>query len=71
MLKDGDLLANNQVEPTVELDEIFNAFDKPTRTAFQEWVAELSKAAKNNGGQNLNDSLRQPRGLRRGRRRRC
>ncbi len=57
MLEDGDKLANNQVEPTVELDEIFNAFDKPTRTAFQDWVAELSKAAKNNGGQNLNDSL--------------
>ena len=57
MLEDGDKLANNQVEPTVELDEIFNAFDQPTRKAFQEWVAELSKAAKGNGGQDLNDAL--------------
>ncbi len=57
MLPDGGMLANNQVEPTVELDEIFNAFDRPTRKAFQEWVAELAKAAKGDGGQNLNDSL--------------
>ena len=30
MLDDGGRLANSQVEPTVELDEIFTAFD-PTR----------------------------------------
>ena len=57
MLEDGGKLANDQVEPTVELDEIFNAFDKPTRTAFQEWVAELSKAAKGGRGQDLNDAF--------------
>lgn len=57
MLPDGGKLANNQVEPTVQLDEIFNAFDKPTRQAFQQWVRELAKAAKGDGGQNLNDSF--------------
>ena len=36
LLDDGGLLPRSQVEPTVELDEIFEAFDKPTRDAFQE-----------------------------------
>ena len=45
------------VEPTVELDEIFNAFDRPTRSAFQQWVAELTKAIGNGRGQDLNDAF--------------
>ena len=45
-LDDGGVLPVTQVEPTVELDEIFDAFDKPTRDAFQEWVRELSKSIK-------------------------
>jgi phospholipid/cholesterol/gamma-HCH transport system substrate-binding protein len=45
-LQDGDTLANSQVEPTTELDEIYSSFDKPTRTAFRQWVGELSKAIK-------------------------
>ena len=57
MLDDGGRLADSQVEPTVELDEIFNAFDKPTRDAFQEWVRELSKAIKGGRGQDLNDAF--------------
>jgi phospholipid/cholesterol/gamma-HCH transport system substrate-binding protein len=56
-LKDGSQLANSQVEPTVEVDEIFNSFDRPTRRAFQEWVAELSKVIDKHGGQDLNDSF--------------
>jgi virulence factor Mce-like protein len=43
-LDDGDRLANSQVEPTVELDEIFTAFDPDTRKAFKEWVKELDGA---------------------------
>ena len=35
MLDDGGRLANAQVEDTVELDEIFTAFDPDTRQAFQ------------------------------------
>ena len=46
-----------QVEPTVELDEIFNAFDKPTREAFQDWVRELSGAIEGGRGQDLNDAF--------------
>ena len=42
-LQDEGRLANSRVEPTVELDEIFSAFDDPTRRAFQEWVGELSR----------------------------
>ncbi len=56
-LPDGDTLPVTQVEPTVELDEIFEAFDKPTRDAFQEWVAELSKSIKGGRGQDLNDAF--------------
>jgi phospholipid/cholesterol/gamma-HCH transport system substrate-binding protein len=44
MLDDGGRLANSQVEPTVELDEIFSAFDPDTRRAFKEWVKELDGA---------------------------
>ncbi len=57
MLDDGGRLADSHVEPTVELDEIFNAFDKPTRDAFQEWVRELSKAIKGGRSQDLNDAF--------------
>jgi phospholipid/cholesterol/gamma-HCH transport system substrate-binding protein len=56
-LADGGHLNNQQVEPTVELDEIFNSFDKPTRHAFQEWVAELNKSIKGGRGEDLNDAF--------------
>jgi phospholipid/cholesterol/gamma-HCH transport system substrate-binding protein len=57
MLRDGGRLPDAQVEPTVELDEIFSAFDEPTRQAFRDWVAELSKAAEGGGAEDLNDSF--------------
>ena len=57
LLDDGGRLANARVESTVELDEIFGAFDEPTREAFREWVAELSKAIKGGRGQDLNDAF--------------
>ena len=56
-LGDGERLTSTQVEPTVELDEIFSAFDKPTRDAFREWISELAKAVRGQGGQDLNDAL--------------
>jgi len=43
-LEDGGRLANSRVEPTVELDEIFTAFDPDTRRAFKDWVKELDGA---------------------------
>src|SRR5688500_5220220 len=46
MLEDGERLPRSQVDPTTELDEIFAAFDGPTRRAFREWMRELSRAVK-------------------------
>ena len=57
MLADGGRLANAQVQPTVELDEIFTAFDPATRDAFRDWVKELSGAIKDGRGQDLNDAF--------------
>jgi phospholipid/cholesterol/gamma-HCH transport system substrate-binding protein len=56
-LDDGGRLANSRVEPTVELDEIFTAFDPDTRKAFKEWVTELAGAIKDGRGQDLNDAF--------------
>jgi virulence factor Mce-like protein len=57
MLPDGGRLRSANVEPTVELDEIFNAFDEPTRHAFQEWLAELTEAVAGGRSQDLNDAI--------------
>jgi phospholipid/cholesterol/gamma-HCH transport system substrate-binding protein len=56
-LDDGARLADSQVEPTVELDEIFSAFDRPTRQAFRDWVAELRRASSGRAAESLNDAL--------------
>src|SRR5918997_3354174 len=56
MLEDGERLRNEQVDPTTELDEIFAAFDEPTRKAFQDWVKELSLAI-DGRSQDLNSAL--------------
>ncbi len=57
ILDDGGRLTSSNVEETVELDEIFDAFDKPTRDAFQEWVKELTASIKGGRGQDLNDAF--------------
>ena len=59
-IKDHGRLPDSAVEPTTELDEIFSSFDKPTRTAFQDWVSELSKSIKHHSpgpAEDLNDAL--------------
>ena len=62
-LKDGGTIPRTSIEPTVELDEIFSAFDKPTRQAFQKWVAQSALAIKGKKGnpdstaQSLNDAF--------------
>jgi phospholipid/cholesterol/gamma-HCH transport system substrate-binding protein len=56
-LDDGAQLPSSQVEPTVELDEIFSAFDRPTRQAFRDWVAELRLASSGRAAESLNDAL--------------
>jgi phospholipid/cholesterol/gamma-HCH transport system substrate-binding protein len=57
MLKDGSFLKNSNVQRAVQLDEIFSAFDKPTRDAFQEWIRELAKAAGGKASEDLNDAF--------------
>ena len=46
MMTDGSTVPNGQIEPTVELDEIFTSFDPATRKAFQTWMDELAKSIK-------------------------
>jgi phospholipid/cholesterol/gamma-HCH transport system substrate-binding protein len=53
---DGGSLARSQVIPTVQLSDVFNAFDSTTRHAFTVWQQELAKAV-NGNDQNLNDVL--------------
>ena len=44
------------VEPAVQLDQIFNALDPVTRRAFQVWQQQLAIAVRGNG-QNLNSAI--------------
>jgi phospholipid/cholesterol/gamma-HCH transport system substrate-binding protein len=55
-IPDGGRIARNHVAPTVQLDEIFRAFDAKTRLAFQRWMIEQGRAV-GNGGKYLNDAL--------------
>jgi phospholipid/cholesterol/gamma-HCH transport system substrate-binding protein len=55
-IPENGTLPKSQVSPTVELDEIFRAFDAKTRLAFQNWMQ--SQAASFRGrGQDINDAL--------------
>jgi virulence factor Mce-like protein len=57
MLPDNGRLANTQVEPTVQLDEIFRAFDPQTRQAFRNWVRQSAETINGGRGQDLNDAF--------------
>ena len=59
-LADGGRLPEGQVEPTVELDEVFSAFDKPTREFFGGWVREVDRAVAGSRGQGPQRLARQP-----------
>ncbi len=48
-LHDGDSLARANVAESVQLDEIFRTFDKPTRAAFQEWMQQGAVAISGQG----------------------
>ncbi len=56
LLPDGGLLARGNVEPAVQLDQIFNALDPITRRAFQVWQQQLAIAVRGNG-KNLNSAI--------------
>jgi phospholipid/cholesterol/gamma-HCH transport system substrate-binding protein len=55
-LPDNGLLSRANVEPAVQLDQIFNALDAPTRHAFQQWQQQLALLIRGND-QNLNNVL--------------
>jgi len=57
MLEEGARLPDAQVEPTVQLDEIFSAFDRPTRRAFSGSARELALALGEGRAQGLNDAF--------------
>jgi phospholipid/cholesterol/gamma-HCH transport system substrate-binding protein len=56
-LDDGAELPVAQVENTVELDEIFSAFDKDTRAAFKSWIKELADAIKGGRSADLSSAF--------------
>jgi virulence factor Mce-like protein len=55
-IPEGGDLAISQVSPTVELDEIFRAFDPKTRQAFETWMQQQALGIKGRG-QDINDAL--------------
>jgi phospholipid/cholesterol/gamma-HCH transport system substrate-binding protein len=55
-IHDGGTLPRGQVAQTVELDEIFRSFDKPTRAAFRTWLDQQGQALGPNG-EKLNEAL--------------
>lgn len=56
MIPENGALPASRVSPTVELDEIFRAFDPKTRRAFQEWMQGQAVAFKGRG-RDLSDTL--------------
>jgi phospholipid/cholesterol/gamma-HCH transport system substrate-binding protein len=48
-VKENGRLPAGQISKTVELDEIFRAFDRPTRLAFQTWMQSQAKAIDGRG----------------------
>jgi phospholipid/cholesterol/gamma-HCH transport system substrate-binding protein len=55
-LADGGMLARSNVQPAVQLDQIFDAFDPTTRRAFRVWQQQLAAAVSGND-RNLNAVL--------------
>jgi virulence factor Mce-like protein len=47
-LADGATLASGRVVQAVQLDQIFNTFNAPTRAAFRAWQQELAQAVRGN-----------------------
>ncbi len=56
IIKEGGQLSDFNVQPTVELDELLQIFDQPTRNAFRLWQRELATAGAGRA-QDLNDAL--------------
>jgi phospholipid/cholesterol/gamma-HCH transport system substrate-binding protein len=55
-IQEGGTLAASRVSPTVELDEIFRAFDAKTREAFRVWMQQQAEGIQGRG-RDINDAL--------------
>src|SRR5213080_71203 len=55
-IPEGGTMAASRVSPTVELDEIFRAFDAKTRDAFRTWMQAQAEGIQGRG-RDLNDAL--------------
>jgi len=55
-IPEGGRLPNGSIQPTVELDEIFQALDPQTRAAFRNWQQDLAVGIKGRG-RDFNDAL--------------
>ena len=55
-IPEGGTLGVSQTEQATQIDEIFNALDQQTRTAFQQWLQNSAVAIKGRG-LDLNDAL--------------
>jgi phospholipid/cholesterol/gamma-HCH transport system substrate-binding protein len=55
-VRDGGTLGFGNVAPTVQLDQIFRAFDPKTRRAFQEWMINQGRVFQGRG-QDLNAAI--------------
>jgi phospholipid/cholesterol/gamma-HCH transport system substrate-binding protein len=56
-LADGGTLKRTNVQDTVQLDQVFRAFDPRTRRYFQEWLHDAGIASTGRFASDLNDSL--------------
>jgi phospholipid/cholesterol/gamma-HCH transport system substrate-binding protein len=56
-LEEGGTLPSGSVDETVELDEVFQAFDPETRKNFQEWMHEAGIVSTDEFSQDFSDSL--------------
>src|SRR5919198_88517 len=56
MVREGGRLPAGQVAQTVELDEIFRAFDEKTRNAFRTWMQQLAVSSAGRG-RDISDAI--------------
>jgi virulence factor Mce-like protein len=55
-IPEGGRIPNTAIADSVQLDEIFRAFDPKTRVAFQHWIQDSARAVDGHG-RDLNDAL--------------
>ena len=56
-IEDGEELEPGRIEPTTELDEILQIFDKDTKRAFRAWIKDAALITRDGGGKDLNAAL--------------